>query len=157
MEHGRGLIVVGVDGWPAADRALGWAVQLAEQVGASVEVVTAQSSDATQSSDGFMWAENIQRAAVERVLSGRRGSPVLSMQVVEGKPGPALVDATRRADLLVLGSHGHRRAYELTVGSTSDFCLRNASCPVVVIPVPVHDERAGHDEVANAARSTSRG
>jgi nucleotide-binding universal stress UspA family protein len=151
MEHGRSLIVVGVDGWPAADRALAWAVQLAEQIGASVEVITAWNSETTEPSDGYSWAENIQRAAVERVLSGLRRPPVLSMQVVEGKPGPVLANATRRADLLVLGSHGHRRAYELTVGSTSDFCLRHASCPVVVIPVPVHDEHAGRDQVATAS------
>jgi nucleotide-binding universal stress UspA family protein len=76
------------------------------------------------------------------------------MEVVEGDSGPALVEAARRADLLVLGSHGHRKSYNLLVGSTSEYCLRRAHCPVVVIPVPVHDRRAEHEAVVRADRSS---
>jgi len=150
------LTIVGVDGWPAADRALAWALDLAGQTGATVEVITAWSRDGIPSASGTSSvadererAANVQSATVERALSGRPASPVVSMQVIGGSPGEVLVDASRRADLLVLGSHGHRRAYDVTVGSTSDHCLRNAHCPVVVIPVPVFDERAGRDAVAS--------
>jgi nucleotide-binding universal stress UspA family protein len=147
------LIVVGVDGWPAADRALAWALDLAEQTGASVEAVTAcqpgePQLDGEGGHDEAERANVVQRAAIERTLSARPESIGVAMLVIEGAPGPVLVEASRRADLLVLGSHGHKLAYEFTVGSTSDHCLRNSHCPVVVIPVPVFDKLRGHEAVA---------
>jgi len=40
------------------------------------------------------------------------------------------------ADLIVVGSHGHGRVFELLVGSTCEAILRAASCPVLVVPSP---------------------
>lgn len=54
----------------------------------------------------------------------------------------------RAADLLVLGSHGHSRVRHTVLGSVSEDCIRKASCPVVVIPVPVErSERASEPAV----------
>ena len=47
-----------------------------------------------------------------------------------------MVCAARSADLLVLGSHGHSRLQHTVLGSVSEECIRKATCPVVVIPVP---------------------
>lgn len=41
-----------------------------------------------------------------------------------------------RADLIVLGSHGHGAVYNLVIGSTANGVLKHASCPVLVVPVP---------------------
>jgi nucleotide-binding universal stress UspA family protein len=57
--------------------------------------------------------------------------------VIEGRPADVLAAAGRAADLLVLGSHGHSRVRHTVLGSVSEDCIRNAACPVVVIPVPV--------------------
>jgi nucleotide-binding universal stress UspA family protein len=38
-------------------------------------------------------------------------------QVIEGYPGPALVDASRDADLLVVGSRGHSERADIILGS----------------------------------------
>jgi nucleotide-binding universal stress UspA family protein len=38
-----------------------------------------------------------------------------------------------RADLLVLGSHGHRRIVELVLGSTSEFLARRAPVPILCV------------------------
>ncbi len=40
------------------------------------------------------------------------------------------------ADLIVIGSHGHGKVFELLVGSTCEAILRAASCPVLVVPSP---------------------
>ena len=53
-------------------------------------------------------------------------------QVIEGHPGPALVDASRDADLLVVGSRGHSELAEVILGSVGMHCATHAHCPVLV-------------------------
>jgi nucleotide-binding universal stress UspA family protein len=50
-------------------------------------------------------------------------------------PGKALLDASRDADLLVVGSRGHGGFPELTLGSVSHSVVLHAVCPVVVVPL----------------------
>jgi len=56
----------------------------------------------------------------------------------QGFPVPqVLAHAKRlRADMIVLGSHGHGAVYNLVVGSTASGVLKHATCPVLVVPVP---------------------
>lgn len=37
-------------------------------------------------------------------------------------------------DLIVVGSHGHGRLYQLLAGSVADTVVRKATCPVVIVP-----------------------
>ena len=53
--------------------------------------------------------------------------------IVPGHPGDVLVDHSRTADLLVLGSRGHNPLASLLLGSTSDYCAHHATCPVMVV------------------------
>lgn len=41
-----------------------------------------------------------------------------------------------RADVIVLGSHGHGAVYNLVIGSTTNGVLKHAPCPVLVVPAP---------------------
>jgi nucleotide-binding universal stress UspA family protein len=46
-----------------------------------------------------------------------------------------LAEADRlKADLIILGSHGHGALYQMVVGSVSEGVLRKAKCPVLVVP-----------------------
>lgn len=47
-----------------------------------------------------------------------------------------------KADVIVLGSHGHGAVYNLVVGSTATGVLKHAPCPVLVVPAP-EKSRAG--------------
>jgi nucleotide-binding universal stress UspA family protein len=40
-----------------------------------------------------------------------------------------------RPDYLVVGSHGHSAAYEMLVGSVAHGLIRQAPCPVMLVPV----------------------
>ncbi|MCE9611370.1 MAG: universal stress protein [Chthoniobacter sp.] len=42
--------------------------------------------------------------------------------------------AERSATMIVMGSHGHGAFYELLVGSITQGVLKDAKCPVVVVP-----------------------
>jgi nucleotide-binding universal stress UspA family protein len=50
-------------------------------------------------------------------------------------PGKALLEASRGADLLVVGSRGHGGFTELMLGSVSHSVVLHAVCPVVVVPL----------------------
>ena len=47
-------------------------------------------------------------------------------------PAEALVEATRHADLLVVGSRGHGAFAGMLLGSVSQHCASHAHCPVVI-------------------------
>ena len=58
---------------------------------------------------------------------------VVRGEATEQPPGPALVRASKGADLLVVGSRGMGGFEELLVGSVSHYCMRHASCSVVLV------------------------
>lgn len=51
-----------------------------------------------------------------------------------GLPVEAILRHARKADYIVMGSHGHGAVYDLLVGSTTHGVLRKARCPVIVVP-----------------------
>lgn len=53
-----------------------------------------------------------------------------------GPPREKILEQAERldADYLVMGSHGHGALYELVVGSTTTGILKNAGCPVTIVP-----------------------
>jgi nucleotide-binding universal stress UspA family protein len=58
-----------------------------------------------------------------------------SAHVLEGDPGPAICDyaRTQQARAIVIGSRGRGGLKRALLGSVSDFVVRNAPCPVVVV------------------------
>src|SRR6202051_4893211 len=52
----------------------------------------------------------------------------------------------RKADLIVLGTHGRRGFDRLVLGSVTDRVIRTAPCPVLAISKPPHDSSAACEE-----------
>jgi nucleotide-binding universal stress UspA family protein len=139
------LIVVGVDGSEGGRRALDWAAREAADRGGAVQAVMAWSWDGMEY--GPIATTNPQEEAKRatdvldreiKALVSRRGSNLpVAGEVIEGGPADVLAAAGRSADLLVLGSHGHGQLRRTVLGSVSEACIRKATCPVVVVPVPV--------------------
>ena len=61
------------------------------------------------------------------------GDVKLERRVVEGAPGAVLVEESREADLLVVGSRGHGGFAQLLLGSVSQQCAHHALCPVLIV------------------------
>ncbi|GAA0223179.1 universal stress protein [Cryptosporangium japonicum] len=57
------------------------------------------------------------------------------LRVCHEPPAAALVDASRAADLVIVGSRGAGGFAGLRLGSVTDAVLRHAACPVLVVPV----------------------
>ena len=61
--------------------------------------------------------------------------PALHLRPVHRSPKDVLIDASDTADLLVIGARGRGgRVRDWVLGSVTDAVLKNALCPVVVIP-----------------------
>ena len=69
--------------------------------------------------------------AIAGVLSEHPGLKS-EARLINGHPAPVLVEASKGADLLVVGSRGHGEFVGMLVGSVSEYCVTNAHCPVLV-------------------------
>jgi nucleotide-binding universal stress UspA family protein len=72
---------------------------------------------------------------VQPLLDGLRTdhpSVAVEAKILEGHPAPVLIRESKGADLLVVGSRGHGEFVGMLIGSTSEHCVANAACPVVV-------------------------
>lgn len=61
------------------------------------------------------------------------GTVHVERRVVEGRPAAALVDESRAADMVVVGSRGHGGFTGLLLGSVSQQVAHHAACPVVIV------------------------
>jgi nucleotide-binding universal stress UspA family protein len=132
-------IVVGVDGFESSKAALRWAIRQAELTGAVVEAVTAWhipvGTSWVPTADMPDYQEDASAILAEAIDEMCAVDPDVQVcpRVVEGRAGPVLVDAADGADLLVVGSMGHRGLVETLLGSVGQYCAHNAACPVVIV------------------------
>jgi len=61
------------------------------------------------------------------------GTIELERRVVEDRPAAALVEESRGADMVVVGSRRHGRFSGLLLGSVSQQVAHHAACPVVIV------------------------
>ena len=83
--------------------------------------------------------EKAQQAAEEMTLKatsqlGAAQPSSVTVRAISGFPAQALIDASRTADLMVVGSRGAGGFTRLMIGSVSSQVVHHAHCPVVVVP-----------------------
>lgn len=136
----RELVVVGIDGSDSSLQALRWAVGYAEKTGAVIEAFHAWQIPTTYGTpvkvlpgESFeATAERALRGSVDGVLDGRTDVEVIPVAEM-GYPPKALVEHSKTADLLVVGSRGRGGLTGTLLGSVSLHCVTHSGCPVVVI------------------------
>ncbi len=82
-------------------------------------------------------------AAAGLVTRGRRARVPVRFLVWEGEPGEAIVEAAAAegADIVVVGTHGRGGIGRMLLGSVSEYVVRHASVPVLVVRPAAADER----------------
>jgi nucleotide-binding universal stress UspA family protein len=132
------LILLATDLSLASASASAQALDLAHDLGADVLVMSAIDPDATPD----RVARRIDHLRLERELAaqdvvtrGRARGVQVRFLIWDGAAGQAIVDVARseQVDMIVVGSHGRGAVGRLLIGSVSEYVVRHAPCPVLVV------------------------
>ena len=148
MSGSRGFrIVVGVDGSEQSRAAMDWAIEESGLRSGEVLALTAWSFPYVSDALGTAWDYEIFEKDAQAILEAElarvqdRGGNVTG-RVVEGNPASALVDASRDADIVAVGSRGHGGFTGMLLGSVSHQTIHLAHCPVLVFREPRPEQGA---------------
>jgi nucleotide-binding universal stress UspA family protein len=137
-------IIVGVDGSDSSKGALDWAYEEAVHHGASLTVIAAFNPPALPMTPPYGsvppegYESQPRRDALDlldRLISPLEAKdPAVDIRTVveEGSPAKVLIERSKEADLLVVGSRGHGGFAGMLLGSVSQHLVAHAECPVVV-------------------------
>jgi len=138
-------IVVGIDGSPESDAAVQWAAREAVIRGEPVTLmhvvqpVVVSGAVGTGEFRVTEWQEENARRVVDQALvvtdiAVNQSEPQdIRTEVLHAHPVDALVDSSKDARMIVVGSHGRGALGRLLMGSISRGVVENAHCPVAVI------------------------
>ncbi|PXY22322.1 universal stress protein [Prauserella muralis] len=145
----RRPVVVGIDGSPLSERAIGYAFDEACFRGVDlVAVHTFSDADADVFSEARMYfdwepmRDVEERRLAERLAGWREKYPDVAVQrvLVKDRPRHELLEWSAKAQLVVVGSRGRGGFRGMLLGSTSQALIHNAECPVMIArPEPGND------------------
>lgn len=136
-------MLVPVDGSEPSNRALEEALKLAKEQGARVRLAHVLEPLHNLVIEGYGDLAGAVRAEAERVLAeaatrAQAAGVEASTTLVEAggrRVAAAIVDEAARwgADLIVMGTHGHRGFEHLMLGSVAEGVMRRAPMPVLLV------------------------
>jgi len=139
-------ILVGVDGSHGSPQVLKWALRQAALEHAPVTVLTVHpviksawtggpvvtELDKAEERKALQAAEEATEKAVQELDAGL-GKVEVTVRAISGWPAHALIEASRDADLVVVGSRGGGGFAGLLTGSVTTQVVNHATCAVVVV------------------------
>jgi nucleotide-binding universal stress UspA family protein len=134
--------IVGVDGSDNSRHALEWAIDQA--VGRDVRIVllatwtapltgTGLASGGTDFTDSSAFERELLRSAEALASTATRDGVRLEARTAHGHAAPLLIEASRDAELLVIGARGLGRVEGVVLGSVSQRCSLHNTVPTAVI------------------------
>jgi nucleotide-binding universal stress UspA family protein len=130
-------VVVGVDGSQSSVAALREGARLAAERGDAVVAVAAWHMPISYGGFPTGWYPEVDaKSTLDAAAKAAFGDGVpagYSQLVLEGLPAHVLLQESRDADFLVVGSRGHGGFAGLLLGSVSQACAEYATCPVLII------------------------
>ena len=133
-------ILLATDGSPASEPASEQAIDLATQVQARLLVVSvfaasSRPSEASTEAAVVDSRDSLTSKAQAIVQRAKAAGADATFLVWEGDAGEAIVAAANSegVDLIVVGSHGRSGVSRFFIGSVSDYVVRHAHCPVMVV------------------------
>jgi nucleotide-binding universal stress UspA family protein len=143
LDVGRRIdtILLATDLGPASAGAAERAIDLAAQLDAELLIVSVIAAAPTLA-DGrpvgprVDQVRNLREPLAQALVVKARGAGVAARFLIwHGDPGESISAAAQaeRCDLIVVGTHGRTGFHRSLAGSVSDYVVRNAPCPVVVV------------------------
>ena len=135
-------IVVGVDGSEASVEALRQAQRLATPLDAKVQAIGCWEYPQVYSGYVMMGIEGFEEGArkiLDEAVAQAFGAETpanVTSTLVRSHPRQALIDASKDADMIVVGRRGHGGFGGLLLGSVSSALVAHAHCPVLVAHTP---------------------
>ena len=132
-------IVVAFDGSEPAKKALDWAIRNAKLEPAVIDVVTAWTFPMVPAYAFCHSVEDVEKVARKELEDALTHVAEVAPEIVvrgeltDDAAGPAIVAASKGADLLVVGPWGRSGLQTLVLGSVSAYCAKHAPCTVVVV------------------------
>jgi nucleotide-binding universal stress UspA family protein len=138
-------IVVGVDGSDSSRAALHWAYDEATHHGATLTVVSTWHPPAMPMTPPYGslppegYASQPKQEALNLLekliaaLEARKPAVDVRTLISEGNPAEVLIERSKEADLMVVGSRGHGGFKGMLLGSVSQHLVAHSDCPVVVV------------------------
>lgn len=133
---GERRIVVGVDGSPESENALRWAAQLSRWTGAGIDALVAwQYPPYGWTTPDWDPAKDAGQALADTVDAAFGDEPPADVNLVtrEGHAAQVLIDSSKTALVLLVGSRGRGGFAQALLGSVSSKCAEHASCPVLIV------------------------
>ena len=87
----------------------------------------------------------------ESAIAKIDAEPGIEAELTVGDPGHILAEASEQLDLLVVGSRGYGPMHAVMVGGVAGRLVREAACPMIVVPRGAH-----HTEARLAVREARR-
>jgi nucleotide-binding universal stress UspA family protein len=143
LSRGRRVstILLATDLGPASADAADRAIDLAVQLGAELLIVSVIDA-APGLDDGPGPRARVDQVRDRRepvaqalVVQARRAGVAARFLIWHGDPGESIATAAdaEQCDLIVVGTHGRTGFQRSLAGSVSDYVIRNARCPVLVV------------------------
>lgn len=142
MANLENTVVVGVDGSAASSGAVAYAANTAAKRGIPLMLVTSYTMPAAMFAEGMIPPQpvfdELERECLPIIeaaeATARAIAPEVEVRhaVVEGNPAQVLIEYSRKAKLIVLGSRGLGGIKGMVLGSVSAAVASHAFCPIVV-------------------------
>ncbi|MBW0117470.1 universal stress protein [Pseudonocardia abyssalis] len=134
-------VVLGVDGSATSEAAIAFAFAAAAARKVPLVAVHTWSGmvfDPSTASMGIDWEaiENAERRLLADQLAGwaeKHPETVVEQVVTRDRPAHSLLEQAARAQLVVIGSHGHGTLAGLILGSVGHALVHRSPCPVAVV------------------------
>lgn len=146
-------ILFPTDGSDATHRALTHALDLAEQYGATLHVLSVVSGDPYRTDSGHDAATESAQRAVDAVATRVRDDVTAVTEVRKGAPHEEILTYADEngIDMLVMGTHGRTGVERALLGSVTERVVRTADVPVVTVRSTDEIEITGADDAEEIA------
>ncbi|HSS32626.1 MAG TPA: universal stress protein [Solirubrobacterales bacterium] len=142
-QTGCALVGVGFDDSPESQQAVRWAADLAQGSGAALQLIAVHAPLAIGGGVvvGALGTESVNevlgkelQSQSEKLAKALPSGLSVDSELFRGDPSTVLVERSQGLDLLVLGSRRYGPLKSVLLGSVSSYVIRNAQCPVLVVP-----------------------
>ncbi|MCS4490071.1 universal stress protein [Corynebacterium sp. ES2775-CONJ] len=137
------IVVVAVDGSPAADNAVRWAANTAHKRGVALKIAASYTMPQFLYSDGIMPLQELYDDLQQETMEIIERAKSLALEVApdlhigytlaEGTPIDMLLELSETVTMIVMGSRGLGGLSGMVMGSVSAAVVSHAHCPVVVV------------------------